>query len=183
MEEIRETLGKLSAKFDNSSFKGTLTELNDQMKKMDFDHSTSKGTLLDSIAQLTRKNKQLESEIERLQMLQNRNTSAFSKKNNERLKLSRRIIELEQENEDMETRLNRKENSLTVIEGKIKEMSYPSLDELYYEIVKGFGVEFVEKDGSTYARIKNKNKNDIFMIECDPNDLAGTCNQIWSSMK
>lgn len=182
MEEARDLLTQLTTKFNNLSFKEALIKLSENERELDLAHTTSKEAISDSIAQITRKNKQAESEVERLQLLQSRNSSAFSKKSSERIKLSRKIIELEQENEEMENQLKEMEDEISKMEDEIRSLSRPSLDELYYEIVRGFGVEFIEKDQKTVARVKNIGKNDVFMIECAGQNLAETCDKIWACM-
>lgn len=182
MEDSKAFLQKLAAKFSNDTLKGVISDINEDVKKMDQEYSQFSEVSSDSLLQMDRKNKQMESEIERLQLLQGKNATGFSKKNNERIKLSRRIIELEQDNEDMESKLNVKEGKLSLLEEEIKALSHPSPDELYYEIIKGFGVEFIENEGRTYARVKNKHKNDLFLIDCQAEDLSKTCEKIWESM-
>lgn len=183
MEELKKSISNLIDKFDNKTFKEVITETNEYIVKSKNKITASNDNLSEIISKTTRKIKQLESEIERLQLLQNKNANIFSKKNGERIKLARNIIELEQENEDMESKLRLKENQILVLEDEIKSMSYPSLDELYFEIIKGFGVEFIEKENQLYARIKNKNQNDIFLVECNQKNLNDVCEKIWASME
>lgn len=178
MEESKTLLTQILNKVDSGSLKETLTKLKDSIKNSKASHETKKDAIEDSIHQIQRKNKQIESEIERLKLLQSKNAAAFNKKNTERIKYSRKIIELEQENEVLEMNLNELEQRIFKLEDEIKILGYPTLDELYYEIIKGFGVEFTEINGILNAKIKNKTKNDVFTVECDKG-AAEVCERIW----
>lgn len=178
MEEAKSLILQLSSKIESGSLKEVLLKLSDGIKNADASHETKKEAIEDSIHQLQRKNKQIETEIERLQLLQSKNAAAFNKKNTERIKLSRRIIELEQDNEVLEINLGELDLRIDILENEMKTLSHPTLDELYYEIVRGFGVEFPTINGVLCAKIKNKRKNDIFTIECS-NNPADACEKIW----
>lgn len=183
MDEEKKVLTQLSSRFNSLSFKDVLDKYRENERNLELTHSTSKDAISDSISQVLRKNKQTESEIERLQLLQSKNFNAFSKKSGERIKLSRKIIELEQENEEMESKLKEMEEEINRMEEEVKMLSRPSLDELYYEVIRGFGVEFVERDQKTIARVTNVRKNDVFTIECTGHNPSEVCDKIWASME
>jgi hypothetical protein len=202
IDEVKSLIVKLNVKLENKTLKESLTKLNEDMKSLETEHKTKKEVLEDSIYQIQRKNKQIESEIERLMLLQDKNNNQFNKKNNERIKMSRNIIELEQENEVFEIENEELEVKINRIEDENRILQHPTIDELYYEIVKGFGVEFIiEKDSSNSnditrdaksdvtrdvksdvtrikAKIMNKSKNDIFTVECTGN-VSEVCDKIW----
>ncbi|ELA41244.1 uncharacterized protein VICG_01733 [Vittaforma corneae ATCC 50505] len=180
MEEAKTQILKLTAQFNSETLKETLNKIKQELRDAEIAHKTKMEAIEDSINQVKRKNKQVESEVERLQMLQDKNAASFTKKNNERIKLSRRIIELEQENEEIEARLNELIEKNTHLEEEIKVLSYPTVEELYYEIVKGFGVDFVKKEGAVYAKVVNKNRNDVFTVECSEKfNQQEICEKIW----
>lgn len=179
MEDIKTLIKELSSKFSNESLKRTLLSLSQELKESDMIHKTRIEAIEDSINQVKRKNKQIESEIERLQLIQTKNTNTFNKKNTERIRMSRRIIELEEENEEAEMKINELSSAIDKLEGEIKIHNQPTVEELYYEVIKGFGVDFVEEDGKTMARIMNKNKNDIFFVDCS-RGAQEVCENIWN---
>lgn len=180
MEDAKAQIQKLTGLFKDRALKETLLNIRQELRKADVAHRTKIEAVEDSISEVKRKNKQMEAEVERLLLQQSRNGSGFTKKNSERIQLSRRIIELEQENEEMEIRTRELTGQIVRAEDEVRMLSYPTADELYYEIVKGFGVEFVEMDGQVSAKIMNKSKNDIFTVECVDNAGIGEiCEKIW----
>lgn len=180
MEEVKSQILKLTTQSSSGTLKETLSKIRQELKDTEVAHKTRMEAIEDSIGQVKRKNKQMESEVERLQMLQDKNAASFSKKNSERIKLSRRIIELEQENEETEVRLSELAEKNTRLEEEIKILSHPTVEELYYEIVKGFGVDFIKKEGRTCAKVMNKNRNDVFTVECDEKlNQQEVCEKIW----
>lgn len=178
MEESKTLLNQLLTKIDSTPLKETLVKLKDTLNNNKASHETKKDAIEDSIHQTQRKNKQIESEIERLKLIQSKNAAAFNKKNSERIKCSRRIIELEQENEVLEMNLSEMDQRINQLEDEIRVLGYPTLDELYYEIIRGFGVEFIDENTTLVAKIKNKAKNDVFTVECNKS-AAEVCEKIW----
>lgn len=182
MEDTKTLIKELSSKFNNESLKKTLLSLTQELKEAEIIHKTRIEATEDSINQVRRKNKQIESEIERLQLIQTKNTNGFNKKNSDRIRMSRRIIELEQENEETEVKINELSSSVERLEEEIKVLNQPTVEELYYEVIKGFGVDFVEEDGKVMARIMNKNRNDIFLIDCS-RGVQEVCENIWNCIE
>lgn len=183
MEEAKTLIEQLSTQLKNSSLQEALSKTIQELKDNEMAHRTRTEAIEDSINQVRRKNKNAESELERLHLLQTKNAAAFNKKNTERIKLSRKIIELEQENEELGATISETLEKITNLENEVKVLSYPTVEELYYEIVRGFGVDFIEKDERLCARIKNKSKNDVFLIDCDKNAVQETCEKIWKCIE
>ena len=182
MEDAHNHLKELIKKFDNSSIKEALQKVSEQSKTLLANHNSSKESIADNINLLARKNKQIEAEVQRLQMSQSKNNEFYNKKNNERFKMAKKVIEYEEKNEDLENQISKLESLINSKEEEIRKISCPTSDELYHEIIKGFGVEFVKKQGKTYAKIKNKEKNDIFYIEANECNANDTCNKIWDTL-
>lgn len=181
MDDTKTLIEEISSKFKTESLKKALLSLTQELKESEMTHKTRIEATEDSINQVRRKNKQIESEIERLQLIQTKNTNTFNKLNSERIKMSRRIIELEQENEETECRINELTNEIDKLEREIKTLNQPSVEEFYYEIVKGFGLDFVEENGKIKARIMNKSKNDIFFVDCSKG-VQEVCENIWNNI-
>lgn len=183
MEESKTLIAELSEHLENQNLKETILRIMQELKDTEMAHKTKMEAIEDSITQVRRKNKQIESEIERMQLLQTKNAAAFNKKNSDRIRMSRKIIEFEQENEELEAGLLELTEKIVKIEDEIRLLGCPTVEELYYEIVRGFGVDFVEKEGKIYSRIKNKNKNDLFVVECDPFNIQESCEKIWDCIE
>lgn len=184
MEEAKAQIQRLSGVFKNDGLKDALLKARQELRDAEAAHRTRMEVIEDSIGQVRRKNKQVELEVERLQMHQDKNASSFNRKNSERIKLSRRIIELEQENEEIEARVCELTEKIGRLEMEVRMLGHPTIDELYYEIVKGFGVEFVETGGVTSAKIVSRSKSDVFVVECDESKgKQEICERIWECIE
>jgi len=177
MEESKSQIQKLCMLFKDRSLRETVSSVKQELRADEVAHRTKTEAIEDSISQVKRKSKQMEAEVERQQMHQSKNVAGFSKKNSERIRLSRKIIELEQENEEIEMGINELTEKIGKAEGEVRVLSYPTVEELYYEIVRGFGVEFEENEGKVLARIVSKSKNDVFEMDCE--ETQDVCEKIW----
>lgn len=172
----------LAKKLEKTPIISTVNKINQQIRDNEAMYNTKNEAIKDSLAQVKRKNKQMENEIERLEILQQKNSSSFNKKNSERIKYSKRIVELEEENELLEDKISLLESKIEDVDTELKNLSYPTLDELYFEVVKGFGVNFIKNDEGVVAKINNKSKNDVYQITCSDN-LVETSEAIWSCIE
>lgn len=182
MKDLEECLTTINEKFNSNTLKDTIYKVTQSLKTMEKEHKEFEQSINEEIFQLNRCNKQLKCDLERLNLLRARNATSFQEKNNERFRISRRIIELEQDSERMEFKIGEKETISSKLEEDIKKLGHPSLDELYFEIVKGFGVEFYKKDGKVFVKIQNRSKNDVLTIECKDDDINSICDSIWNNL-
>ncbi len=103
--------------------------------------------------------------------------------NAEKLRLAKKIVELEDENEKLRASIAETDKKAQEIEERIRSMSRPSFNEIYLEIVKGFGMEFVEKDDGMWLRIKSRKMNDVFMMPIDTcTDMLEVADMVWEKI-
>jgi chromosome segregation ATPase len=183
MEEAKALLADLERKFKNPTEKQVLVMLHNKHKGEQAKVEQSTKMLQDSIQLLRKKGIQLEAEIRKLSYVHSRKGDAFVDMNSQRLKLAKRIVELEDENEKLKAGLVQADQKIVEKEELIKGLEQPSLGEIYLEIVKGFGAEFLEKDGRGVCRIKSKRANDVFFVELGKEvPTYEICNTIWEKM-
>lgn len=183
MEDSKTLLMELFKKFNNAEIKKDLLQAGKYYSEQAAANNSTKEMLANNAGLFQRKNSQIEAEIQRLMLAQARNNEQYSKKNNERLKLAKKIIDLEQKNEALENEIARTEALIAAKEEEINSINCPSPDALYYEIVKGFNVDFVKRQGALHARVKNREKNDVYQIELSEDRVAELCNEIWELME
>lgn len=183
MEDSKALIGDLINHLDNKEIVKTIEQINTKIKSEALNHQNSKEVLNDALVLLSRKNKQVESEVQQLVMVQSRNNEMYNKKNSERLKLAKKIIDLEQKNEEIDGQIAELEFLISQKDDDLRKISQPSAEELFYEIVKGFGVDFTRRNNKLIAKIRNKNKNDLFEVEVSDSDPKATCDTIWSLME
>lgn len=183
MEETKLQLQDLAAKFRNPVEKQILLALNSQRKLERAKIETVTKDLQENVQLFKKKNMQLEGEVRRYAYTHSKKSDAFLEINNEKLRLAKKIVELEDENEKIKAAIGEAERCVQDCEEKIRSLSRPSFNEIYLEIVKGFGVEFIERDGQLCCRIKNKKLNDVFVVDIrDDTPAFKTCNAIWEKM-
>jgi len=179
MEDPKALIDELILKFNNTDLKASLKEIGkkhrDKIEKLD----SIRNVTNDNLAIISRKNKQLEAEIQQLETRLEKNNELYNRRNLERLKHSKMIIEYEQKNEDLENQIVEIERKTQEKEEEIQKLQMPSDDFLFYEIAKGFGITFVKKQGKLYAKIKNVEKNDIYMVDTSEGSVGSVCNKIW----
>lgn len=179
MEDPKLLIKSLSNEFEGNELKKTIETFIKQQKESIESSHIILNELNDQIYELERNNNKIEDEIAGLQLTQSRNNEAYNKKNNERYKLASKMIAIEQANEELENEMEGLRMQLKKKEEDMKSISYPSAELLYYEIVRGFGVKFINNNGKDVIRIKNKNKNDIFEITSDNKTCEQICEEIW----
>lgn len=182
MDDAKNFLQELSKRLDNTAISKDIETVTFQHKERVAVHVAGCEALNQNIHLVARKNAQIEAEIQRLLLSQARVSDLFNRRNNERLRLAKRLIDLEQKNESLEAQTNELEAKIAAREEDIRRINSPSSDALYYEIVKGFGIDFVKKNGEDVARIKNKAKNDIFYVTLANRPVEEACEEIWAAM-
>lgn len=193
MEDSKAHIKELISRFNKNEAKTSIDIINHRHKEKMRTRAVEIDNIKQNIHMLSRKNSQIEAEISRQQLQQGKNNELFNKKNNERLRLAKKLIDLEQINEDLENSISTIEAEIAGKENEINKLSYPSTDALYYEIIRGFNVDFYDnrnsinyeanKEASIIGRIRNREKNDIFTVEINENDdISKVCNRIWELM-
>lgn len=182
MEDPKSLVRELSQSVDNSEMVRVLEDLASHTKERSSFYAAQREALLTGLAVLEKENAHLDAGLQQLLLLQTKNVDACNRKNNERLRLAKRMMDLEQRIEQLESGLNEMEADITARDLDIQRVNCPSEDLLYHELVRGFGVTFVRKQGVLYARIRNREHNDMYELRLDGGDVPGLSNEIWRLM-
>lgn len=183
LDDSKRMIKEISELLDNKAIMKEVEHINRRLKERESNHNNSKEVLNDALNLLLRKNRQLDAELQQLQIVQSRNNEQYNKKNTERLRLAKKMIELEQKNEEVEEQIADLELKTTQKEDEIHKIGLPSSDQLFYEIVRGFGVEFSSRNGKLFAKVRNKQKNDLYSIEVSDVCTKEMCDSIWDLME
>ncbi|ADM11141.1 uncharacterized protein Eint_021440 [Encephalitozoon intestinalis ATCC 50506] len=183
MEEAKTLLQDLCEKFKNPAEKNILMALDSQRKEERLKMETVTRTLQENVQLFKKKNMQLEGEVRKYSYTHSKKNDAFVEINNEKLRLAKKIVELEDENEKIKAGIITTDKRIQEKEEKLRALSRPSFNEIYLEIVKGFGTEFIEGDGRKYCRIKSKKMGDVFTIDIGSDvSLFEITNSIWEKI-
>lgn len=180
MEEAKTLLQDLCAKFRNPVEKHVLTALNTQRRDERLKMEAVTKALQENLQLFKKKNMQLEGEVRKYSYMHSKKNDAFIEMNGEKLRLAKKIVELEDETEKTKAAIAATDRSIHEKEERLRSLSRPSLNEIYLEVVKGFGVEFLEGSEGRYCRVRSKRMNDVFTLSID-DDAAGfeVANAIW----
>ncbi|KAM0671402.1 hypothetical protein CWI42_021440 [Ordospora colligata] len=180
MDEAKTLLNELIGKFKNPVEKQVLAALSLQMKEGRHKIESVTKTLQENMQLFRKKNMQLESEVRKYSYALTKKNDTFAELNTEKLRLAKKIVELEDENEKLRASIIETDKKIQEAEEKIRNMNRPSFNEIYLEIVKGFGMEFVEKSDGTWLRIKSRKMNDVFMMPIDTcTNMLDVADMVW----
>lgn len=165
-------LSRLKALFNDKSM-----EINESHNLLIQNNSNNKNEI-----QTLRKNKEkVEAEIDMLQSQSAKKNQKFSAVRSNTFSVAKKVIDLEQEVSHAEIMLNEKQKEKHDLEKEVSDLASPTWDSLYNSFMKGLGVDFLEKeDGKIFARIKNREKQDVYMVEVNDDNLEEVREQIWS---
>ncbi|KAI5149671.1 hypothetical protein ENBRE01_1053 [Enteropsectra breve] len=183
MEQTKEMIAEMLGRVESLNLKEIAARTVSENKKYENEFREYKETISENIKIIQRKNSQIESEVQQLEIALSKNNERYNKKNNDRLKLAKKVIEYEQKNEEIENKINELERAIAMKENEIQKIKGPSAEMLYYEIVRGFNVEFSRTKGKVVAKIKNKEKNDVFVVDTSEGSAGDICNKIWECME
>lgn len=179
MDNPKTLIKTLTKMIDNKELKITIESFVSQHREEVNAKKNILDTLTDEIYMLERENKEIEDAILDLKLTQSKNNDAYNKKNNERYKMASKMISVEQHNEELENEIEELMKSVNVKEEAMKSINYPSTEVLYHEIVRGFGVSFVDKNNVRCIRIMNKIKNDVYEIALNDGIVEEICERVW----
>ncbi|CAD25177.1 hypothetical protein [Encephalitozoon cuniculi GB-M1] len=183
MEETKALLQDLCEKFKNPIEKNILLALNSQRREERLKMETVTKALQENVQLFKKKNMQLEAEVRKYSYTHSKKNDAFMEINNEKLRLAKKIVELEDENEKIKANIITTDKAIQEKEERLRSLSRPSFNEIYLEIVKGFGIEFLEGDGKKYCRIRNKKMNDVFTVDISSGpSMFEITNAIWEKI-
>lgn len=182
MEDAKSSLLELSGRLSNTKGRTHLGVAVQQHYKRTEEQASTITNLDRNIRMLERKNTQIDGEIQRISMLQGKINGQYSKIHGERLRLSKQLIDLESKNDNLEAEIEKTEDCIAAADAEIKSLNSPSCETIYYEIIRGFGVDFIKDGNNTVARIKNKEKSDVFYANIDGRPAEEACDEIWRLM-
>ncbi|KAI5168390.1 hypothetical protein PAEPH01_0087 [Pancytospora epiphaga] len=182
MEDTKSNLLELSERLGNRNETSHLGAVMEQHKRRVEEQDAIIENLTQSIRMLERKNTQIDGEVQRLTMLQGKNNALYSKMHGDRLRISKQLIDLESRNDNLEAEIEKIEEDILSIDSEMKSLNAPSSEEIYYEIVRGFGLDFIKNGGTTVARIKNKERSDVFYVNVDGRPIEEVCTELWEKM-
>ncbi|AFM97895.1 hypothetical protein EHEL_021410 [Encephalitozoon hellem ATCC 50504] len=183
MEEAKTLLQDLCEKFKNPVEKNILVALDSQRKEERMKMEAVTKALQENVQLFKKKNIQLEGEVRKYSYTHSKKNDAFMEINNEKLKLAKKIVELEDENEKIKVGIIATDKGIQEKEERLRTLSRPSFNEIYLEIVKGFGIEFLEGDGRKFCRIKNRKISDVFTIDIGSDiSMFEITNAIWEKI-
>ncbi|KAI4291204.1 hypothetical protein PAPHI01_0478 [Pancytospora philotis] len=182
MEEEKNSIKELVARMRTVSASNSLEKLVSQYKQRTRKLQGVIEELEYNVALVTRKNNQIATEIEQEIMQQGKVVGQFSKNNSERLRMSKQYVNLEQVNANLEYEIADTKKSTEELENAIRDYSGPAQEVLYYELMRGFGVDFVSRDGGDACKVTNTKRNDVYFIETRDRPAEEVCEAVWAAM-
>ena len=134
------------------------------------------------LTQVLRHNDQLETESIHLRHTFKKLEDSLSQLTRIRHPHAKNLVKLEDEIFELEEEVKRKKAGIEEREDLLRSGLKPSVDALFLELVRGFEVDFVDKDGIR-ALIKNRDRNDIINLEIDGSrNPWKISNEIWENI-
>jgi chromosome segregation ATPase len=124
----------------------------------------------------------VENEINKIKISHNKNNEKYKMINSDRLRLAKKYVDLENEFSIMKSEIDELDMNIKKYNEELKRVNKPSFNQLYLELVKGFGVEFVN-DRRNICRIRSTRKKCLVEIELDKKvSIYKICNEIWENL-
>ncbi|EEQ82513.1 hypothetical protein NCER_100742 [Vairimorpha ceranae BRL01] len=180
--EVHCILAKLTD-YDNLLNVHLLESVIDTHKRNVKDNSKVLQDIANNTEILEKKILNVENEVSKIKLSHNKNNEKYKIVNGERLKLAKRFVDLENEFSKMKSESDDLDVLIKKYTDEIRSISKPSFNQLYLELIKGFGLEFIN-DGKHICRVRNTRKKCYIDTELDRNEpLYKICNEIWDSMQ
>ncbi|KAF7682691.1 hypothetical protein TCON_2091 [Astathelohania contejeani] len=184
MDEPKALLNEMFNLFNRHKELSILKSIENTKKEKKKKLETTVKNTTESLDIINRKNEQIEMEVRRLKHIRAKNGDNFNKLNNERLVIAKKLIETEDDCENLQNKITDTERKIIIAEENLKKHGLPTLNGLFLEIAKGFNVEWVNKNGLK-CKIRSKRKNDIFEIAIKDgiskeNEKKEICDKIWN---
>lgn len=182
MNDLGAQVSSISDCYRKRSDEALFKELLFKHKKQEASHSQDAKGLSAELTQLLRYNDQLESVSVHLRHSCKRLEDSLSSLTRMRLPQAKGLVRLEEETFSLEDEIQQKKHEVDEKEEILRSGLKPSVDSLFLELVKGFRIDFIDKDGMK-ALIKNHKKNDVVSIDID-NSMGDyeVADQIWSNI-
>lgn len=146
--------------------------------------SSPSSSLATTLEILKKKNQNIHNEIDKLKVVENKKNEMYNKINNERLRLAKKYISLEDSIMNVRTQIERHEKEIEDLNKRLADVNKPSYNQLYLVILRGLGVEFLKTSTSKVCRIRNKVNKNITEVEIEKKEepVYLTTNRIWEKM-
>lgn len=121
----------------------------------------------------------IENEINTIKINHTKNNEKYKRVNNERLKLARKLVELENSYSVLKDEFDTTEKNIFHFNEQLRLVNKPTFNQLYLELIKGFGFDIK----NSKCRIKNDKKKCVVEVELDKNvPLYKIVNEIWENV-
>lgn len=121
----------------------------------------------------------IENEINTIKINHTKNNEKYKRVNNERLKLARKLVELENSYSMYKDELDTIQKNINTYNEQLRLVNKPTFNQLYLELIKGFGFDI--KNGK--CKIKNEKKKCVIEVDLNKNQpLYKTVNEIWENV-
>ncbi|KAL6122608.1 hypothetical protein NUSPORA_00278 [Nucleospora cyclopteri] len=179
-QNLKEGIKELIDAWDVDCIKNRINEIENTIKTEKSAHSDTSSGLKNEIQTIYKDKERLEAELE---MIKGRIVKKMHYTNNTKTQsfnIGKKLLICEQEIENLEAILNEKLYRKKELEIEVNALCSPSIESLNYEFMKGTGLDFIQKEEKIFARIKNQEKNDVFMVNLNGINQEETREAIWS---
>lgn len=179
-EHFEEKIKEYSHNWSLTRLKALFNDKNQQIKERQVLLTENNSNNKNEIQNLLKNKEKIETEIEILKAQLTKKNQKFSSIRSNTFSVAKKVIDLEQAVSLAEMQLNEKQLEKQELEKEVAELASPTCDSLYNNFMKCFGVDFVDKeDGKIFVRIKNKEKQDVYMVEVNDENLEEVREKIW----
>lgn len=182
MKEVVSQISEVAELFSQHSSEEVFRKLAEKHRVQHLYYSQQTKSMNTELTQLLRCNDQAESEAVHLRHTKKRLEDSLSSMARTRLPQAKNLVRLEEELFAVEDEIQRKKAQVEEKEEILRVGFKPSVDSLFLELVKGFGIDFIDKGGMRVL-IKDRKKNDVVSIDID-NDAGKweVSNKVWSNL-
>lgn len=179
IDHLLEKIQDYTKGWDLSRIKELFDAKNDKIEEAQGLLQQNNANTKQEIQKLSKEKEHIDAEVEMIKTQCTRKMKKFGSVRSDTFSIAKNVIDLEQEVSHYENILNNKQRQKFELEKEVKTLSNPTCDVLFNCFLKGFGVDFVEKEGKVFARIKNKEKQDIFLVEAQHDNVEEVREKIW----
>lgn len=120
----------------------------------------------------------LKTELKNSDLIKEKNDMTFTKYNNEKFKLAKRMVALERDIEDLRVKISHWREEERRLQESIALLKQPSVNKLFLELMSGFNVQFLKGK----CKVINVKKNDVIEIETRALKECEISNRIWGAL-
>lgn len=182
MKEICDQIVELSGLYSLEGSELLLREMLAKRRDQVAFYDRALKSLGNELSQLLRQNDQLDSDSVHLKHAYKKLEDAITHLTKTRLLQAKNLVRLEEDVFALEDRMHTKRLEITEKEELLRTGYQPSVNSLFLELVRGFGVDFVDCEGIR-ASVRNRKKNDVICINIDEKmNASDVADRIWASI-